>query len=228
MKINAVNSVSLINMSTPCKTKTDKVSFLLPKENLVVPTIENIRACYLPSFKAHQPFKEVTVYNKETNQPCNATILRDDIADFTSFVLYVDNEPNTAGYMHFKNDTNSCEIRHLRTLDAGKKYSGIGTALLGCAIDESFLCKKRGCVWVMSQKGYAKSLSEYNSDENPLPFYLKRGFVSLDANFQSELNSLVEQGKKEEYPDKVLLVLTPDSAVEFRKKYDKDSVYLGD
>lgn len=228
MKINSINTVN--NFFFVPSSKCRKVqNFDAKKEkDRVIPSTENIKACFLPSFKAYQPVKEVFVYDRKTKEPKGAVIWRDDIGNYTSLALYIDGENPCAGYLHFKNDENNCSIRHIRTLDAGKRYSGIGTALLGSAIDESFLCQKKGCLWVMSQKGYGKELSDYQKDTNPLPFYLKRGFVSLENSFQDELLSMVEQGKTEEYPDRVLLVLTPAEAVKFREKFDKDSVYLED
>lgn len=227
MKINPINTANIINVLRPIKSKR-ATNFIGQKNDLSSFSCENVKACFLPSFKAYQPVKEVFVYDRETNLPKNAVIWRDDIGDYTSLALYIDGEQGCAGYLHFKNEENHCSIRHLRTLDAGEKYSGIGTALVGGAIDESFLCQKHGCLWVISHKGYAKELSDYQKDTNPLPFYLKRGFVSLENSFQNELLSMVEQGKTEEYPDRVLLVLTPAEAVKFREKFDKDSVYLED
>lgn len=225
MKINPINRINIINVSRPIKSKR-VIDFVGQKNDLASFSCENVKACFLPSFKAYQPVKEVFVYDRKTNLPKNAVIWRDDIGDYTSLALYIEGEHSCAGFLHFKNDEKHCSIRHLRTLDAGEKYSGIGTALVGGAIDESFLCKKNGCLWVISHMGYGKELSDYQQGTNPLPFYLKRGFISLDNKFQDELLSLVEQNKTEEYPEKVLLVLTPFEANKFREKYDKDSVYL--
>lgn len=225
MKINPINTVNIVNTIRPLKRNEVKLSNAI-KNDFSTYSAQNVKACYLPSFKAYQPAKEVFVYDRETNMKKNAVIWRDDIGDYTSLALYIDDEQGCAGYLHFKNDEKHCSIRHLRTLDLGEKYYGIGTALIGGAIDESFLCQKHGCVWVISQKGYGKELSDYQKDTNPLPFYLKRGFVSLENSFQDELLSMVEQGKTEEYPDKVFLVLTPAEAIKFREKFDKDSVYL--
>lgn len=227
MKVNSVNAF----YGKTCVHKSNRAcvfSAVLIKNNFVCPSSENIKACFLPSFKAYLPVKETIVFDRETKEPQSALILKDEIGDFTSFKLYVEGEKDCAGFMNFKNHADYCEIRHLRTLNAGKKYSGIGTALVGCAIDESFYCNKNGEVWVRSHKGYGRELSDYQAGKNPLPFYLKRGFVSLNSEFNEEIKDLVSQEKINEYPDEVLLVLTTEESRNFREKYDKDSVYLED
>ena len=225
MRINQINSVNSNKFSIPPK-ENKNILQMKNSSDLVVPSSENIKAMFMPAFKGCIPVKEVVVFDRETNQPHKAVVLKDDVGDFSSFELYIDGE--TAGFMHFKNEKDFCEIRHLRTLDAGKKYSGIGTALVGCAIDESFLYGKNGCVFAMSQKGYGKDFSDYNKGTNPLPFYLKRGFVISDIKIDDNLNSLNKQDDNDEYPNKVMVVLTSEAAREFREKYDKDSVYLED
>lgn len=227
MKVNSVNA--FYGKSYVQKQNRAFVqNFALQNNNLVSPTFDNIKACFLPSFKGFLPVKETFVFNRETKEPQHALVLKDEIGDFTSFKLYVDGEKDCAGFMNVKNHADYCEIRHLRTLNAGKKYSGIGTALIGCAIDESFYCHKNGEVWVRSHKGYGRELSEYQSGKNPLPFYLKRGFTVLDAKVNEEIKTLFEQNKIDEYPDEILLVLTSEEANKFREKFDKYSVYLQD
>lgn len=225
MKISAVNNINGKIFDVAQKVNANKVSLSNDKD-FAVPSSENIKAIFMPTFKGGVPIKKVVVYERETNQPRRAVVFKNDIGEFSSFELNIDGEKGCAGFMHFKNEKDFCEIRHLRTLDAGKKYSGIGTALVGCAIDESFLLGKKGSVFAMSQKGYGKDFSDYNKGTNPLPFYLKRGFVVSDIKVDENLNFNYSENSMNGSLDKIMVVLTPEAAIDFREKYDKDSVYL--
>ena len=188
------------------------------------------RANFVPSFGKYKKVKDVPVYDRGTEMPIRATLLRDNIGDFVSYKLM--SGRTELGYMQmncdsiFKEDKYLCperdnnipEITHLRSLE-GDKYYGIGTNLIAAAVDESVKRGKGGSVWCDTEQGYAHSLSPYRKNDNPIPFYYKMGFKSLDEKIDALIKKGIETNNIGLLPESTTLILTSLDSHKFRKHY---------
>ncbi len=182
----------------------------------------NVKAKFLPSFYGYRKAGKTYIKDKKTQTPVLADIKRNKIGDFISFKLMVGREE--AGYLDMVCDSifpeekyvltqpynNIPEICHLRSI-MGDKYSGIGTELIKTAIQESCNQGGFGNLWLKAEKGYARTLSEYRSDENPIPFYYKVGFCSPDPDMDKFIKKCIDETNYYSLPDSTLLLLTPEA-----------------
>lgn len=234
-----ISSVSMNNCcvknnvltSSLCSAKAESAS---PIKNNVFSSL-NIpasvyKANFAPSFGKYKRVKDVPVYDRDTQMPVRASLLKDYTGDYVSYKLM--SGKTELGYMHmncdsiFKEDKYLCpepdnnipEITHIRSLE-GNKYYGIGTNLINAAVEESQRRGKGGSVWCETEQGYAHGLSSYRKYENPIPFYYKMGFKSLDE----KINALIEKGIQTNnlglLPESTTLILTSVDSEKFRKHY---------
>lgn len=180
------------------------------------------KANYMPSFGKFEKKGETTVIDKTTGEPKKAVIKEERIGCSVSYKLEVDKKE--AGYLDMIDYTRpedlpeqiknmgykTCEVRHLRSL-AGEKYAGIGSALIKTAIAESYNAGCSGNIWLDAEKGYAHSLSSYRSNENPIPFYYKVGFESVDSDENKFIKDCLKKADLKSLPDSASLMLTGEA-----------------
>ena len=190
---------------------------------------ENVKAKFLPSFQGYRKIGRTYLEDKENGIYVPADIRRNKIGDFVSIKVTIGKD--VAGYLDMICDSifpeekyvltqplnNIPEIRHLRSI-LGDKYSGIGTALIKTAIQESCNNGGFGNLWLKSEKGYARTLSDYRSDENPIPFYYKVGFRSPDPDIDKFIEKCIKETNYYALPDSTLLLLTPEARNNWIKK----------
>lgn len=188
------------------------------------------RANFLPSFGKFKKVKNVTLLNKDTGRTVQASLQRENIGDFIRYKLLVNREE--VGYMNMdcdrvfpendcllnEPDNNIPQVTHLRSL-AGDKYAGIGSALLDVAVDESKKHGKLGALWLYADEGYAHSLSTYRKNENPIPFYYKLGFESLNKDLDAKIREGIRTSNYGILPSSTILVLPSDKADELKHYY---------
>ncbi len=189
-----------------------------------------VKANFLPSFGRSQKIRKVKLLDLAKKEMVKGTIYSEKMDDLTRFNIEVRGQE--LGYMYVKFDeaifpeedmvlpepyNDIPEIVYLRTL-LGDKYKGVGSALIATAIDYSEKQGKKGCLWLKTKKGYAKSLSPYRSDENPIPFYYKVGFKSLDERTDSYIKSCLKSSNYKKLPEKTVLFLPAKNAQIFKHK----------
>ncbi len=194
-----------------------------------IPAAENIKAYFLPSFGNLRTVGQVVLTDRNTKEDVLATLKR-DMYGSTGFLYEIYDGHKKAGYMDMdlyspflddslmdeNEDTCLPEIIHLRSL-MGDKYEGIGSALVNCAIEESKKHKKDGCVWLVAEQGFARGLSDYRKNENPIPFYYKLGFKTLGPTRDKEIRKCLETHRYNMLPSTEILILTAEDS----KKYNK-------
>ncbi len=183
---------------------------------------ENIKANFLPSFSGYRKIDDIVLKDKESGKLVSAELKRDKYGDdLFSYKIFV--KGKEVGYMDLnceslfpedefvvpEADNIFPEIQHLRSL-SGDKYSGIGTALVKAAIDESIKRGKNGSVWLTSEQGYASSFSNYRKNENPIPFYYKLGFKAINPKSDKYIQECLEKSRYNMLPESELLILTSD------------------
>lgn len=188
---------------------------------------------FMPSFGKFRKIQNISLLDKDTQKPVNASLLRDSIGDYVQFKVIVDRKE--AGYLDMcvasifpekdflcpESDNNIPEVSHLRSL-LGDKYYGIGTELINAAIDESSKNGKNGALWLNAEQGYAHSLSRYRRYENPIPFYYKMGFRSLDEDVDSLIKKSMDQCNLALLPETAVLILSSQGAYDFKKYYSQN------
>lgn len=235
----AISSVNMNNITVGNKfvsmplsaSKTDKLNnYSNNNSTFASLPASAYKANFVPSFGKYKKVKDVPIYDRDTEMPIRASLLRDNIGDFVSYKLM--SGRTELGYMQmncdsiFKEDKYLCpepdnnlpEITHLRSLEGGKYY-GIGTSLISAAVDESVKRGKGGSVWCDTEQGYAHSLSSYRKYENPIPFYYKMGFKSLDEKIDTLIKKSIETNNLGLLPESTTLILTSVDSEKFRKHY---------
>ena len=218
---------NFINISSNTVNKKNlKNSMSLPVSNI---SAENYIANYLPSFGKYKKISDVLLRERETGKLVAGELKRDKYgSDLFSYKIFI--KGKEAGYMDLnceslfpedkyvvpEADNVFPEIQHLRSLE-GDKYSGIGTALVNAAIDESIKRGKNGSVWLTSEQGYASSFSDYRKNENPIPFYYKLGFRTLNPNRDKYIQNCLRFSQYSMLPSSEVLILTSE-AVKARNK----------
>ena len=196
-------------------------------------TADNVKANFLPSFGDLKKVGEAEIIDRRTGKPVIATIKKENFGeDDITYKLYI--KKKELGYMDMQlhslipdDDYKSSEklpyeifpeIKHLRTL-SGDEYSGIGSTLINIAVNESQKNGYDGALWLITDKGFAKTLSSYRSNENPIPFYYKLGFKALDGNKDESIKKWINKSMYNMLPDSELLMLTPEAAKEKNKYF---------
>lgn len=193
------------------------------------------KANFLPSFGKYKRIANISLLNKKSNSYVNASLLKEEIGDYSYFKIMVGNRE--AGYLDMdcdaifpengylcpELDNNIPQIKHIRSL-LGDEYYGIGTALINAAVDESVKKGKDGAVWCVTSKGYARTFSPYRSNENPIPFYYKLGFRSLDNNIDKLIKESISDGNYDNLPDSTVLILSSQDVYDFKKYYSSQYV----
>lgn len=190
---------------------------------------ENIKSKFLPNFCGYRKTGSTYVIDRETGESVKADIRRLNIDNFISIKLMVGREE--AGFIDILCDSvfpeqnyvltqpsNSIpQICHLRSI-LGDKYSGIGTALIKTAIQESCNNGGFGNLWLRTERGYAKTYSNYRKNENPIPFYYKMGFKSPDPETDQLIKKCIKKSSYSSLPESTLLLLTPEARDAWIKK----------
>ena len=236
MKILPIKS-SLYSSSFPCNSKKiEEIDYIA--QNVI--SVDKVPSCcfkanYLPSFGKYKKVADITLINRDAEMPVSASLRKEKVGDFVSFQI-ITGRKDEAGFLHMDLDPRSDEddvvlinskgkaipkITHLRSI-TGDKYKGIGTALVHAAIVESLKANKGGELFLNAETGYGSCYSEYRKNENPIPFYHKMGFKSVDK----EVNSLIEESiKKADYeklPPSALLMLSSDAIKAKNLQFSKD------
>lgn len=197
------------------------------------------KANFMPSFGKLKKVKNIQLQEKATDKIVNASLYNDKIGDFYIYKLMVGRKE--AGFMDMdigsvlpkkycsspQTDNNIPEVKHLRSL-LGDKYSGIGTELINVAVEESIKKGKNGALWLNAETGYASMFSDYRSDENPIPFYYKLGFKSLDKDIDDLIKKSLEANDYENLPEDATLILSSQDVYDFKKYYATHYNYSGD
>ncbi|MBE7704293.1 MAG: GNAT family N-acetyltransferase [Cyanobacteria bacterium SIG29] len=188
------------------------------------------KANFLPSFGKYKRIANIPLLNKKTNNYVNASLLKEEVGDYSCFKIMVGSRE--AGYLNMncdaifpengylcpELDNNIPEIKQIRSL-LGDEYYGIGTALINAAVDESEKKGKDGAVWCVASKGYARTFSPYRANENPIPFYYKLGFRSLDNDIDKLIKKSISSGNHYDLPDSTVLILSSQDTYDFKKYY---------
>lgn len=229
---NKIQNTNYTNNANLQKTSSNNVAVSLPVKNY---SAENIKANFLPSFGAFRKAGSTAVLDKVSGQYVPAEIRKEKLGDYTTFIINVDRQK--AGYLEMKANSVVPEkdfilttstnyfpkITHLRTI-MGERYSGIGTALIKAAIQESYNTGNEGNLWLYAEKGYQRTLSPYRADENPIPFYYKLGFESPNPQKDAEIRENIEKGRIDRLPKIELLVLNEERRDEWLKKLAQSPV----
>ena len=93
--------------------------------------------------------------------------------------------------------------------------------LINAAINESKKRGKNGSLWLKTEKGYAHSLSDYRKNENPIPFYYKLGFRSMDKEMDSFIKRCIKTSNYFSLPPSEILLLSSAKVEDFNKYYSK-------
>ena len=195
-----------------------------------------IKSKYCQSFGRFRKVDDVTLLNRDTGFNVKASLCKEKIGPYVSYKIFVDGKE--AGYMDM--DCYSLfpegdyvltlpnnvipKITHLRSL-LGKKYEGIGTALVNAAVKESRKRGNEGCLFLTAEKGYARTFSDYRSDENPIPFYYKLGFEAVNPQIDKLIKQCLSEAKYDLLPDSALLLLTPEAIAEKNKYFSKNYTF---
>lgn len=222
-----ISKINLINLPSININNSDSKSYLNKTENITAPdsavyTGENIKANFMPSFSAARKVGKAKITEKETGKAIFADVKKDTIGSYVTFTLNVGRKK--LGFLTMNRDSlypvaqhvltlptdNIPKVTNLRTIE-GSKYSGIGTALIKTAVQESYNNNSYGNLWLNAEKGYERTLSSYRSNENPIPFYYKMGFTSPDKETDRHIRRCLEEGRLQNLPDITMLLLTSES-----------------
>ncbi len=198
--------------------------------------LDAIKSKYCPSFGKFRKVDDVTLLDKNSGFNVKASLCREKIGDYVSYKIFVDRKE--AGYMDMncrslfpegdyvltQPDNVIPQITHLRSI-LGERYSGIGTALVNAAVKESRKRGNDGCLFLTSEKGYARNFSTYRSNENPIPFYYKLGFEAVDPKLDKFIKDCISESKYDMLPDSALLLLTPEAIAQKNKYFSKNYTF---
>ena len=233
MNINSVNSVRNINFERNNEVSSNVVNKKsIPVSNSQYGSLPAsvYKANFAPSFGKYRKVKDIFLQNKDTEMNTRAALMKETIGDSVSFKVVVNRED--AGYLDMKcdaifpedeflcsePDNNIPEVRHIRSL-LGDRYYGIGTELMNAAVNESIVRGKGGSLWLKTEKGYARTLAKHRQDENPIPFYYKLGFRSLDEKLDAFIKCCINHGSYGMLPESAVLILGSDDLPKFKKYY---------
>jgi GNAT superfamily N-acetyltransferase len=197
-----------------------------------------IKSNFCPSFGIAKKEFDVQLKERNTGKAILGTLKKEHIGNTYVYKLLVGREE--AGFMYLnldsilpeeeyvttEPDSDIPQISRLRSL-RGDKYSGIGSTLVSAAVRESKKRGKNGSLWLVAEKGFAKDYSEYRSDENPIPFYYKLGFVAVDKKTDNLIKNCIDEIDKKDYkaykmlPDSAILLLTTEAAATDNKYLSK-------
>ena len=232
MKINAAR-MNVLNNKAICAPKkcAKQLSCADNKPTLKAP-LDSIKANYLLSFGNFKKVGTAALIDKKTGEEINATVKKEEFTGaFILYELYIGRK--RVGYMDMVPVSDIpvyntidpfqiySEIGHIRSLD-GDKYAKIGTTLVNLAIEESKNQGNQGAMWLISEKGYQRTVSKYRSNENPIPFYYKLGFKAFDKLEDEKIRELLKQKRFDELPDKALLILSKEDANSNNKYLEKN------
>lgn len=233
MNINSVNSVRNINFErnknvSPSVVNKKSVPVSNPQYASLPASV--YKANFIPTFGKYRKVKDIFLMNKNTEMNTKAELMKDTIGDSVSFKVMVNREE--AGYLDMncnsifpeddflcsEPDNNIPEVRHLRSL-LGDRYYGIGTELMNAAVNESVVRGKGGSLWLKAEQGYARTLSKHRRDENPIPFYYKLGFRSLDEKLDNYIKTCIDRNSYGMLPESAVLLLSSSDYPKFKKYY---------
>ena len=234
MKINNVNSVRnnffLRNSDISSSNSVQKQLQPANKSNYATLPASVYQANFAPSFGKYRRVKDVFLMNKDTEMNVRASLMKDTVGDSVFYKVMVGREE--AGYLDLdcdsvfpeddflcdEPDNNIPQVRHIRSLLVDR-FSGIGTELINAAVNESIIRGKGGSLWLKAEKGFARTLSNYRKDENPIPFYYKLGFKSLDPELDEQIRKNIAANNINALPEQALLILPSEDLNKFKSYY---------
>lgn len=238
MKINSSIQVNSFSKKADSLSNSAKSILQTNSENNISSKISAsvYKANFLPAFGKYKKIKNIQLFDKKTQKPVKASLVKDTNHNFYMYKIMVGRKE--AGFMHLipnsdfpavnylldESNNDIPEVLHLRSI-LGDKYSGIGTQLLKAGIEESEKIGKNGALWLVAQKGYAASFSEYRRDENPIPFYYKVGFKAINDKINNEIKALIKNGDYKSLPTSAALVLSSQDIYNFKKYYASRFTY---
>lgn len=231
MQVAVVNSIYQnrtrgLTVKNPLNNASSAGSFASSFSNY---SSENVKANFLPSFGIARKVGKAEIIDRETGEPILADVKRDTVGSYVTFNLNLGRK--SLGFLTMNCDSiypvaehvitlptdNIPKVVNLRTIE-GEKYSGIGTALIKTAIQESYNNKSYGNLWLNAEKGYERNLSPYRSNENPIPFYYKMGFRSPDEELDKFIKKCIQDNKIRRLPDTATLLLTTEAKNKWLKE----------
>lgn len=227
-KINLINSQN-ISIKNVNNKYSSNLSGSVNKSDFAVYNGENLKANFMPSFSGARKVGKVEITERETGKQVQADVKKDIIGPYVKFTVNAGRKE--LGFLTMNCDSlypvaqhvitlptdNIPQVTNLRTIE-GDKYSGVGTALIKTAIQESYNNKSYGNLWLNAERGYERTLSSYRSNENPIPFYYKMGFQSPEEEIDCKIKQCLKEGKTQNLPEITTLLLTSES----RDKWLKD------
>ncbi len=229
MKITPINYYVPIFKAEKIKKDNQKPCEYSLTKHPDFPQAVNIR----PDFGIERCRKIKTVYLIDK---ANGDIIYADLLKHQKFPKYeVRVRGKLAGYMNISDNgyLPECDnvpenlkneglpkITGLRSI-LGDKYSGIGSALINEAIEHSKKINKNGAIWLLASSGYDNYASKYRSNDNPVPFYKKCGFICIKKETEKKVNLALKNKQPYLLPETVNMLLTPDNAEKFQTKYGK-------
>lgn len=229
---NYDNKFSLQQNRTQKERTTNSPSKNYESKNISSFSADTIKANFCPTFGRFRLVDRVLLQNKNTMFLEPANIVKENYGQTSVFKAMVNKKE--AGYMHLKfdaiiperdflvmeSDNNIPEVTHLRSI-LGEDYSGIGTCLLHTAVQESKKYGRNGALWLNAETGYAYQLSKHRSNQSPIPFYYKLGFISPDEKIHNQILKCLENGQYNYLPSDVILLLPSDRVHILEDYYSK-------
>lgn len=227
MKISKINNDSYNVQRMQVKNNASNCISLSTADKLSLASIpsDKIKANFLPSF-GKRTTQIIQIEERNTGQKVPLKMIRETMGDFVFYAIYTMNKKEAAfmkinlerqvpenNYLVPEPENVLPKILELRTI-MGDKYKGIGTKLVLEAMKDSFAHGKGGCLWLHSQKGFGRMMSDYRKNENPIPFYYKLGFEAVDSNVDKHIKECLQYGLIDSLPNDAILILTSDVAKE--------------
>lgn len=189
------------------------------------------RLSFNPSFGTFKKIEDVKLKDRETGKSVQASLFKEKSGDFIDFKIKY--KKQEAGYLSMDlcpsyisnlpiteiNDKDIPEVEKVRSI-MGDSLEGIGTALMTAAIKESIKNGTEGALWLSAEKGYAHNLSDYRSNENPIPFYYKLGFEAAEDEDKELIESCLSDNDFYNLPNMSCLFLHPENINKNRIKID--------
>ncbi len=180
---------------------------------------------FSPSFGRFKEVKKIILKEKESGNNTVASLKREEKKEDETIDYKIFKNNEEAGYIRINinpefadNDPISIqgkyqytpEVKYLRSL-LGNKYSGIGTALIEAAKNESKSLGQGGALFTFAVLGFASKASEYRSMENPIPFYYKMGFRAETEKENEIIVNCLKNGDYNSLPEEAYLYLPKEN-----------------
>ena len=78
------------------------------------------------------------------------------------------------------------------------------------AVQESKKYGRNGAIWLNAETGYAYQVSKHRSNQSPIPFYYKLGFIAPDEKVHQHILKCLEAKQYNMLPEEAILLLPSD------------------